>query len=223
MFMFVCVPDVRKERTTGISTRTCAADCGTALAAEPENHEPMTSSMKKTARKTATKKSAARSPAKKKVSVRGAAPKATKTSAKATGKKAAVRSVRPVAKSKRPARPLAKATKPTKPLTVRKATPDKKARLMEPRTALPIERPAAGDRPKAKLREHGPAKPSARPLTDAEAHTAPDVQLPAATFDPTPDTNVPLRGQTSFQHNAQSERAAALKGQRARMGNRRKH
>ncbi|MEO8067606.1 MAG: hypothetical protein ABI599_07940 [Flavobacteriales bacterium] len=52
---------------------------------------------------------------------------------------------------------------------------------------------------------------------------APGTQQPAAAFDPTPDTKVPLRGHTSFPHNVQSERVAAMKGNRARLGTHRKH
>ena len=191
----------------------------------------MKSSMKKAAPKTAGKKPAAKTPAKKKVIVRGSAAKATKTPAKATGKNAAARpakkaaskAARPVAKSKQSIRQPVKAAKPTKQETARKATPDKKAKRMDPRTALPIARPAVRVRAQAKLREQKTAKPTAQEQMDAEAHTEQDVRLPAAAFDPTPDTHVPLRGHTSFQHNAQSERAAALKGQRARIGSRRKH
>ncbi len=46
---------------------------------------------------------------------------------------------------------------------------------------------------------------------------------PEATFDPTPDTKVPPRGHTSFDRESQTERVAANKGKRARMGNHRKH
>jgi len=60
-------------------------------------------------------------------------------------------------------------------------------------------------------------------VAEHEVRTTPEVHHPAPTYDPTPDINVPLRGHTNVQHNAQSERAAALKGMRARVGGRRKH
>lgn len=47
-------------------------------------------------------------------------------------------------------------------------------------------------------------------------------ERPMPTFDPTPDTNVPMRGHTSF-HGAQTARVAAHKADRARLGRHRKH
>lgn len=70
--------------------------------------------------------------------------------------------------------------------------------------------------------------------TDQAGNNAPDVQedrqeqhqpmaeYPTPAFDPTPDTNVPMRGQTSF-HGAQTARVAANKSNRARIGSHRKH
>jgi len=89
-----------------------------------------------------------------------------------------------------------------------------------PRKTAPNER-AAAKQPQAELREQRARPQNEQPQAEHETHM-PEQQRPDATYDPTPDTNVPMRGQTSFQHNAQSERAAALKGQRARIGNRRK-
>lgn len=53
---------------------------------------------------------------------------------------------------------------------------------------------------------------------------APGAKSPDATFDPTPDTHVPMPGQTaSYGRRAQTERAAAAKGKRARKNTRRGH
>jgi hypothetical protein len=44
-------------------------------------------------------------------------------------------------------------------------------------------------------------------------------ELPEASFDPTPDTNLPLPGHTSFDRDAQTARVAADKGKRIRQRN----
>ncbi|MBK9175258.1 MAG: hypothetical protein IPM46_02745 [Flavobacteriales bacterium] len=185
--------------------------------------------MKKAAKKSASRKTAAKPPAKKKGATRSAASKPTGKGARAN------------AKDKKPARKQAKAVKPTKPASTRKAAPTKKAKSAQRRAAPPArkaapakkamtrttlisDRPGKGTQPQARTR--GKAAPDTTNAPQAEQHeapTQPDVQLPAATYDPTPDTKVPPRGHTSFDHNAQSERAAALKGQRARIGHRRKN
>jgi len=102
-----------------------------------------------------------------------------------------------------------KAVKPARPVAKRTAvkTPSAPVRLRA------VEKPTG----------HAQQQPVAQTPVAETAAVDPFEAQPDATFDPTPDTNVPLRGHTSFQHNAQSERVAALKGQRARMSNRRKH
>jgi hypothetical protein len=85
----------------------------------------------------------------------------------------------------------------------------------------PAAKPAAGKTavPPSTPKDQQAPDTTATPERD---HDSAAGQQPAATFDPTPDTVVPPRGQTSF-HGAQSERAAAAKGQRARQNQRRKY
>jgi hypothetical protein len=166
---------------------------------------------KASAAKSAVKKAAA-----KKVVTR-------KPAAKASVKKSGTKSVTKLrvesgvtAKGGKPA-VSAKGAKPVVPV-VQRARP-----VAQPRAAtIPIapERARASEKPTAQTNVQQPTKAHA-PVAEVAAADPFDVQ-PDATFDPTPDTNVPMRGQTSFQHNVQSERVAAQKGQRARMNNRRK-
>lgn len=177
---------------------------GTHLGRVPENHISMKSPKKKAAKKTDTRKSVAKVPAKK---------TGAKVGQPVAQKKKAARKAAAVTKAKQPARRTATPAP-------RKTAPAKKVMKPMPRSAASRERPAAAAQLQTRLRKQQVPQ---QPQAEHEVHTSPDPQRPDATYDPTPDTNVPLRGHTSFQHNAQSERAAAMKGQRARIGVRRKH
>ena len=127
----------------------------------------------------------------------------------------------------KPATKKAVAKKATARKPVTKVAATKKA--VKP--ARPVAKPKAVVTPSAPLSARASEKPTGHAQQQSEARTPvaeiaavdPFEAQPDATFDPTPDTNVPMRGHTSFPHNAQSERVAALKGQRARMSHRRKH
>ncbi len=166
---------------------------GTRLVLPFSNTCPMKSPKKKAAKKSATRKPVA----KKKTAVRAAA--------KADGRKVPAKATKPMrdTAAKKPARP---------------AAPAKRTRT-EPR---PFTQRTAKPEPKPLLREKpAPSFPSL-PGAERPVYAPPSPERPVASYDPTPDTTLHQRGQTSIPHNAQSERAAALKGQRARIGGRRK-
>lgn len=187
------LPILRKERTTRH-----------ALGAYASKHIPMSPAMKKAAKKSATRKPVAKKVAKKKPAARAA----NKATVAKPAKKSAARKAAPVvARPKKTARP---------------APPAKRMENKAPLAAAPSKR-AVKDQPMPLLREEpAPTFPSL-PNAEQPVYAPPAPQRPEATYDPTPDTTPHQRGHTSIPHNAQSERAAALKGQRARIGGRRKY
>ncbi len=88
-------------------------------------------------------------------------------------------------KGRKPTGPPAKAAKTPKQVTARKAAPAQKAKPMEPRTALPVQRSAPRVQPQAKVREQEPPAPTAQPVLEHEGEIQQHVVLPAPTFDPT--------------------------------------
>ncbi|MFZ1688289.1 MAG: hypothetical protein WAU70_12740 [Flavobacteriales bacterium] len=136
-------------------------------------------------------------------------------------------------------------------MPLKKAAPVRKAAAKRPapRTVVPLKMPASRTGGKSAALKTNTAmktvavgrvrtaqrKEQPQQLRDDLAgNNAPDMQddvpeqhqpmaeRPAPTFDPTPDTNVPMRGHTAF-HGAQTARVAANKGNRARIGSHRKH
>lgn len=160
-----------------------------------------------TAAKPVAKKKAA---PKKKMAVKKAAPakKATPMKKATFMKKAA-----PV--------PKAAAKRPTSPIAVPlKKSAARKSNVIAARRALAAERKEQPQQPMAK--EAGTAAELNAAQEDKQDQHQPMAERPAPTYDPTPDTNVPLRGQTAVR-GAQTARVAANKTNRARIGNHRKH
>lgn len=157
------------------------------------------------ARKAAPKKKNAlkKKAAVKKTPVKKAAPK----------KQVAVRKAKPALKQ---AKSIKRAAV-TKPSARKKVAPRKKA-PSRPISLVPYE--ALGE---ARMLAITHPDPMAAPPSPDGLPAQPTVLRPGATFDPTPDTNVPPRGHTAFDRNTQTERVAANKASRARIGSRRKH
>lgn len=167
----------------------------------------VTKTAKKTAVRKPTKKAAVRRTAKK------ALPKAT--SSKARGKMTERTATKPAPKAGKRARTTR---------AIATAAP-------APRRKTSAARPKATATPQVKVQRNKAPRPANIPFEprfevvpgSPDIVPAPPSPRPSPTFDPTPDTNVPPRGQTAFDRNAQSERVAANKASRARIGSRRKH
>lgn len=148
---------------------------------------------------------------------------AKKTAVRKPTKKAAVsRTAKKTASKKTAKRALQVVKRATKPVAKAKAAPRRKTSAARPKaTATP---PVKVERSKAPRATNIPFEPRFE-IVPGSPDTVPaqPTPRPSPTFDPTPDTNVPPRGQTAFDRNAQSERVAANKASRARIGSRRKH
>ena len=123
---------------------------------------------------------------------------------------------------KKKAAPVRKAAakRPTSPIAVPlKKSAARKSNVVAARRVLSAERKEQSQ-PMAK--EAGNVDELNAAQEDKEDHHQPTAERPAPTYDPTPDTNVPMRGQTAVR-GTQTARVAANKSNRARIGNHRKH
>ncbi|MBK9761848.1 MAG: hypothetical protein IPO87_00460 [Flavobacteriales bacterium] len=163
------------------------------------------------AKKVTTRKAATRTGASKKAAsgrsvVKKAATKKVAAKKNTTKKTALKSKVTPEASNVTRSKPTEQGRDVTKPKRV--ATPKQGPNGSQPTTAV---------KSGAQKRTKGPEEQD----TSVQEQIPP--LRPDATFDPTPDTKRPHPGQTSVSKGSQSARAAALKGQRARMVNKVKH
>ena len=163
-----------------------------------------------------------------------------KTAMKKAAKKTAAKAAKPAAKMAAPKKKTAvkKVAAKKKAMPMKKAAPVRKTAAKPRSRSAVLSKKSVARKPnvvaarRALMAEHR-EQPFQR-MTEQTRNNAPDqledqqdqhqpmAERPAPAFDPTPDTNVPMRGQTSF-HGAQTARVAANKGNRARIGSHRKH
>lgn len=195
----------RREGTTKSAARKKAASASRTSIAKGRKTS--------VAKKTATRKSASKRTTAKKVAKKAAVKKSI--TKKSTTKKSAPRKVAKKAVARKTA-----AKKVARKVAPRKRVSAKRSAEIPARKAAPAKKVSA--------RKEAPQRHQALYAKEVETmdhqqkapapkqdHHMPEAELPKATFDPTPDTYVPPRGQTS-PHHYQSERAAALQRQRAR-------
>lgn len=178
------------------------------------------------ARKKAVAKKSVSKVAAKKTTTKKAATKTTASKKAASGssvfKKAATKKA--AAKKNTTKKTALKSKVTTKASKVTRSKPAvHEGAVAEPKRAAKPKQGSNGSQPTTALKsgaQKGKKGPEEQDTSVQEKITPP---RPDATFDPTPDTKRPHPGQTSVSKDSQSARAAALKGQRARMVNKVKH